>query len=66
MRTSLPALARFVDRVAIAVEGSTPLDGVLPAHAADVPEAGRRACSSQTGARRIAMTVPIDIPAGCI
>jgi tight adherence protein C len=42
-RTSLPALARFVDGMAVAVERGTPLAEVLRAQASDVREEGRRA-----------------------
>ena len=58
-RTSLPALARFVDGIAIAVERGTPLADVLRAQAVDVREAGRRRLLEQGGRREIAMLVPV-------
>jgi len=60
-RTSLPALARFVDGVAIAVERGTPLAEVLRAQAVDVREAGRRALLESGGRKEIAMMVPVVI-----
>lgn len=58
-RTSLPALARFVDGIAVAVERGTPLADVLRAQAVDVREAGRRLLLEQGGRREIAMLVPV-------
>jgi tight adherence protein C len=58
-RTSLPALARFVDGVAVAVERGTPLADVLRAQAADVREAGKRALLEAGGRKEIAMMVPV-------
>ena len=58
-RTSLPALARFVDGVAIAVERGTPLAEVLRAQAVDVREAGKRQLLESAGRREIAMMVPV-------
>ncbi len=58
-RTSLPALARFADGVAIAVERGTPLADVLRAQASDVREAGRRALLESGGKKEIAMMVPV-------
>jgi tight adherence protein C len=58
-RTSLPALARFVDGMAIAVERGTPLAEVLRAQAADVREEGRRALLEAGGRKEIAMLVPV-------
>lgn len=58
-RTSLPALSRFVDGVAIAVERGTPLADVLRAQAVDVREAGRRALLESGGRKEIAMMVPV-------
>lgn len=58
-RTSLPALARFVDGIAVAVERGTPLADVLRAQAVDVREAGRRQLLEQGGRREIAMLVPV-------
>ena len=58
-RTSLPALSRFVDGVAIAVERGTPLADVLRAQAVDVREAGKRALLEAGGRKEIAMMVPV-------
>ena len=58
-RTSVPALARFVDGLTIAVERGTPLADVLRAQAVDVREAGRRRLLEQGGRREIAMLVPV-------
>jgi tight adherence protein C len=58
-RTSLPALSRFVDGMAIAVERGTPLADVLRAQAVDVREQGRRALLEAGGRKEIAMLVPV-------
>jgi tight adherence protein C len=58
-RTSLPALARFVDGIVIAVERGTPLADVLRAQAVDVREAGKRALLESGGRKEIAMMVPV-------
>lgn len=58
-RTSLPALARFVDGIVIAVERGTPLAEVLRAQAVDVREGGKRALLDAGGKKEIAMMVPV-------
>lgn len=58
-RTTLPALARFVDGVVIAIERGTPLADVLRAQAVDVREAGRRALLEAGGRKEIGMLVPV-------
>jgi tight adherence protein C len=58
-RTSLPALARFVDGMAIAVERGTPLADVLRAQATDVREQGRRALLEAGGRKEIQMLIPV-------
>ncbi len=58
-RTSLPALARFVDGVAVAVERGTPLAEVLRAQAQDVRELGRRRLVEDGGRREILMMIPV-------
>ena len=58
-RTSLPALARFVDGVAVAVERGTPLADVLRAQAADVREARKRNLLEIGGRKEIAMMIPV-------
>lgn len=58
-RTGLPAVARFAEAMAVAVDRGTPLAAVLHAQAADAREAGRRALL-ETGARReVLMMVPV-------
>jgi tight adherence protein C len=59
VRTSLPALVRFVDGMAIAVERGTPLADVLRAQAADVREQARRELLEAAGRKEIAMLVPV-------
>jgi len=58
-RTGLPALARFADGIAIAIERGTPLADVLRAQAVDVREAGRRALLEAGGRKEIAMMTPV-------
>ena len=58
-RTSLPALARFVDGIAVAVERGTPLAEVLRAQAQDVRELSRRRLLEAGGRKEIAMMVPV-------
>ncbi|MDQ1710338.1 MAG: tight adherence protein [Frankiaceae bacterium] len=58
-RASLPALARFVDGMSIAIERGTPLAEVLRAQATDVREAGRRLLLEAGGRKEIAMLVPV-------
>ena len=58
-RTTLPALARFTEGFAVAVERGTPLADVLRSQADDVRETGRRALLEAGGRREIAMLVPV-------
>ncbi|WP_299954100.1 type II secretion system F family protein [uncultured Modestobacter sp.] len=58
-RTSLEALARFVDGLIVAIERGTPLAEVLRAQAADVREAGKRRLLEAGGRKEIAMMVPV-------
>lgn len=58
-RTALPALTRFVDGMAIAVDRGTPLADVLRAQAADAREEGRRALLEAGGRKEIAMLIPV-------
>jgi tight adherence protein C len=58
-RTSVPAVARFTDAVAIAMDRGTPLADVLRAQAADAREAGKRALLEAGGRKEIAMLVPV-------
>ncbi|GAB3349996.1 type II secretion system F family protein [Modestobacter lapidis] len=58
-RTSLDALARFVDGLIVAIERGTPLAEVLRAQAADVREAGKRRLLEAGGRKEIAMMVAV-------
>jgi tight adherence protein C len=58
-RTSVEALARFVDGLVVAIERGTPLAEVLRAQAADVREAGKRRLLEAGGAKEIQMMVPV-------
>lgn len=58
-RTGLPALARFVDGIVIALERGTPLAAVLRAQAQDVREEGRRQVMEAAGRKEIQMMVPV-------
>lgn len=58
-RTGLPALARFAEGVAVAVERGTPLAEVLRAQAQDVREEVRRDLMEAGGRKEVAMMVPV-------
>lgn len=58
-RTSLEALARFVDGLVICLERGTPVAEVLRAQAVDVREARKRQLLAIGGRREIAMLVPV-------
>jgi tight adherence protein C len=58
-RTSLDALARFVDGVIVAIERGTPLAEVLRAQAADVREASKRRLLEAGGRKEITMMLPV-------
>jgi tight adherence protein C len=58
-RTGVPAVARFAEGMAIAVERGTPLADVLHHQAADVREAGRRSLIEAGARKEIAMMVPV-------
>lgn len=58
-RTGLPALARFTEAIAVAVERGTPLADLLRAQAGDVREAGRRNLVEAGGRKEIAMMAPV-------
>jgi tight adherence protein C len=58
-RTGVPALARFVDGMAIAIDRGTPLADVLRAQAVDVREQHRRQLLEAGGRKEIAMLVPV-------
>ncbi|MGL5808844.1 MAG: type II secretion system F family protein [Nocardioides sp.] len=57
--TGLPAVARFAQGIAVAVERGTPLADVLHAQAADVREATRRALIESAARREVAMMIPV-------
>ena len=58
-RTPVPALARFVDGVVVAIERGTPLADVLHAQAADAREAGRRTLLEAGARKELGMLVPV-------
>lgn len=55
----VPALTRFAEAVAIAIERGTPLADVLRAQAGDVREAARRELMELGGRKEVAMMVPV-------
>lgn len=57
--TSLAALSRFAEGIAVAVERGTPLADVLRDQAQDVRDAGRRALMELGGQKEVAMMVPV-------
>lgn len=57
--TELPAMTRFAEGIATAVERGTPLGQVLRAQAADVRARGHEALMEEGGRREIAMLVPV-------
>ena len=58
-RTGVPALTRFAEGIAVAIERGTPLADVLRAQAQDVRESGRRALMEQGGKKEVLMMVPV-------
>jgi tight adherence protein C len=58
-RSGLPALRRFAEGIATAIERGTPLAEVLRSQAQDVRADGRRALMEEGGKREIAMLVPV-------
>jgi tight adherence protein C len=57
--SGLPAVSRFAEGLAIAIERGTPLADVLHAQAGDVREAGRRALIESGARREVLMMVPV-------
>lgn len=57
--SGLPAVSRFAEGIAIAIERGTPLADVLHAQAGDVREAGRRALIESGARREVLMMVPV-------
>lgn len=58
-RTGLPALTRFAEGVAVALDRGTPLADVLRAQAQDVREESRRALMETGGRKEVLMMVPV-------
>jgi tight adherence protein C len=58
-RSGLPAVGRFAEAMAVAVDRGTPLAAVLHAQAADAREAGRRALIESGARREVVMMVPV-------
>jgi tight adherence protein C len=58
-RSGLPAVSRFAEGIAIAIERGTPLADVLHAQAGDVREAGRRSLIESGARREVLMMVPV-------
>lgn len=58
-RTSVPALGRFVDGLAVALERGTPLAEVLRAQAQDVRELSRRQLMEAGGRKEVQMMLPV-------
>jgi tight adherence protein C len=58
-RTGLPAVARFANGLAVALERGTPLADVLHAQAGDVREAQRRELIESGARREVFMMVPV-------
>jgi tight adherence protein C len=59
VRTGVPAVVRFTDSIATALERGTPLADVLRAQAADAREATRRELLESGGKKEIAMLFPV-------
>ncbi|RAN79457.1 type II secretion system protein F [Bacillus sp. SRB_336] len=58
-RLGIPALARFVDGISVAVNRGTPLADVLRAQAQDVRDVAKRELMEAAGRKEIAMMVPL-------
>lgn len=58
-RVNVPALARFVDGIGVAVNRGTPLAEVLRAQAQDVRDVAKRELMESAGRKEIAMMVPL-------
>jgi tight adherence protein C len=63
-RTSVPALGRFVDGLAVALERGMPLAEVLRAQAQDVRELSRRQLMEAGGQEEVQMMVPTNMQLG--
>lgn len=58
-RTRVPALSRFVEGIAVAIERGTPLADVLRAQAQDVRDNAKRELMETAGKKEIAMLAPV-------
>lgn len=58
-RTRVPALSRFVEGIAVAIERGTPLAEVLRAQAQDVRDNAKRDLMEVAGKKEIAMLAPV-------
>ena len=58
-RTGVPAVARFAEGFAVAIDRGTPLTDVLRAQAADVREATRRSLIEAGARKEVLMMVPV-------
>lgn len=58
-RSEVPALSRFADALAVAIERGTPLAQVLHDQARDAREESRRSLLELSGRKEIAMLVPV-------
>jgi tight adherence protein C len=58
-RTDAPAVGRFAEGVAVALERGTPLGDVLRAQAQDARESARRALMETGGKKELGMMVPV-------
>jgi tight adherence protein C len=58
-RVAVPAVTRFVDGIAVAIERGTPLADVLRAQAADAREVRKRTLMEIGGRKEILMLVPV-------
>ena len=58
-RTRVPALSRFVEGIAVAIERGTPLADVLRAQAQDVRDNAKRDLMEVAGKKEIAMLAPV-------
>lgn len=57
--THVPALARFAETIAVAIDRGTPLAEVIRAQANDAREASRRALMELGGRKEIGMMIPV-------
>jgi tight adherence protein C len=58
-RVAVPAITRFVDGIAVAVERGTPLAEVLRSQACDAREVHKRTLMEIGGRKEILMLVPV-------